>query len=1184
MAKKDILAFYREDEERLYRGNSLSDLLQAINSGTKVIDLVGLEGSSKHFLLSQVIKEITRPLLILTPTLEYAQRCATDLNFFADHQGSDPTGSVDPMPGLTPQTAYLFPPDEKPLFKQISTHRDIVYPRLEAIYGALTSQPPFAVVTTVSGILRKTIPKTALSSFVEYVIAGEELDRDNFIEKLVAAGYIKCNLVEGRGEFGARGGIIDLFPPLYKNPVRIELYGDFVESIRIFDPVTQRSLKRLEELVVIPAQEIIIDKEWLHRASSLIQARAEEIGYSRDRLEEIIDKINHIQTFPGLEWLVPYFYSHLNTLFDYLPQDTTLAIIEPGRVDLERQVFNTEINEAYDKALRDGGLYAPLTDLYLSPEALKGHIDPLQTLVFREIDVQQKDVSKAVLTYHVQTNQDIHKEPSGREAQEETLTSLSSRVKEWLSQKLDTVLVTRGSEQAKRLKDLFSAYGIGSYTYSMPFVREMPGKGLLRFYVGDLSSGFKFFKEALVVITEDEIFGEKKAILRKAGRPSRPYLSSFEDLKVGDFLVHIDYGIGRYLGLTPLTIGDIPNDFLLIEYRDQDKLYLPVDRMNVVQKYIGVEGRVPSLDKLGGKSWESTKKRVKKAIEAMAKDLLELYALRNMTEGHVFPKPDVYYKEFEAAFEYQETPDQISAIEDVLKDMESTRPTDRLVCGDVGYGKTEVAIRAAFVSVMDGKQVAVLVPTTVLAEQHFETFSHRLRGYPVEIRVLSRFETRAEQKETLKGLTEGKVDIVIGTHRLLQKDVVFRDLGLLIVDEEQRFGVAHKERIKKLKTSVDVITLSATPIPRTLHMSLSGIRDLSIMETPPLDRLSIRTYICKFDDDIIREAILRELRRGGQVFFVHNRVHSITPIANYLRRLIPHIRIGIAHGQMPSRELEGTMISFLRKEIDVLVTTAIIESGLDIPSANTIIINRAHQFGLSQIYQLRGRVGRAKEQAYAYLLIPGEHLLSRDAMKRLKALMEHTELGAGFKIALHDLQIRGGGNILGSAQSGHVASVGYEMYLEIMERAIEELKGTKEERIEPELHVNVPAYIPEAYIPDIHQRLVAYKRLSSATSDAEIEDIGEELRDRYGEIPPEVDQLMEIIRLKQDLRRLGIGRLDMKDGCAMLTFSREEKISPGKIVDLIRGDTKRYRFSPDGRLHATVGSIDEIKKILQELL
>lgn len=1173
MTKKDISAFHRHHEEPFYKGASVSDLLENISSGLKAIDVLGLEGSSKHFLLSQIIKEIPRPLLVLTPTLDEAQKCVNDLNFFLGHKGN-----FEP-------TVYLFPPDDVPPFKPISLHRDVIYSRLEAIYGALTSKPPLAIVATITSVLRKTIPKEILSGFAEYIVVGEEVDKHSLIDKLVASGYIKTYLVEGPGEFSTRGGIIDIFPPLYKNPVRIELYGDFVESIRIFDPITQRSLETLQELTIIPAQEIVFHKESLSYATSMIQKRAQEISYPQEGLQRIIDGVSQIQSFPGMEWLLSCFYPSLNTLFDYLSQDTLLAIINPAQGDLELQAFEAKMKEAYEKALGGGEFCVPLTDLYLSSETLSSCSNKFQTLYFRQIGLYEKDLSKVTLHYNIQSNEDIRNEVKDREVQEGVLAPLSSRIKEWLSQKIDIILVAHSDEQAKRLKALFKEYGINSYIYSMPFSREMGGVGLLRLYVGNLSSGFKFFREALMVITEDEIFGEKKTKYRIMKRPRRPYVSSFEDLKENDFVVHIDYGIGRYLGLIKLTIDGIQNDFLLMEYRDGDKLYLPVDRMNVVQKYIGIEGYIPSLDKLGGRSWENTKRRVSKSIEAMAKDLLELYALREISKGHAFSKPDSYYKEFEASFEYQETPDQIAAIEDVLSDMMNIRPTDRLICGDVGYGKTEVAMRASFIAVMNGKQVAVLVPTTVLAEQHFETFSRRFHGYPVNIRVLSRFKTKGEQKEILRGLKEGKVDIIIGTHRLLQKDVVFKDLGLLVVDEEQRFGVAHKERIKKLKTSVDVITLSATPIPRTLHMSLSGIRDLSIIETPPEDRLSIRTYMCKFDDDIIRDAILREIKRGGQVFFVHNKVQSIGPIAHYLRRLLPNIRVGIAHGQLPERELENTMVSFLRKEIDVLVTTAIIESGLDIPSVNTIIINRAHEFGLAQMYQLRGRVGRAKEQAYAYLLIPGEHLLSQEAKKRLRVLMEYTELGAGFKIALHDLQIRGGGHILGPTQSGHVASVGYEMYLQLIEKTVQKLKGeTKKEEVEPELNLNISAYIPEAYISDIHQRLSTYKKLSQVSSDAEIEDIREELRDRYGEIPSEVHQLMEVISLKQYLKRLGIRRVDMQDGYAIFSFSEENVISPGKMVDLVSKGWKRCKFTPDQRLYVQIRGIDDLKKILQELV
>ena len=632
--------------------------------------------------------------------------------------------------------------------------------------------------------------------------------------------------------------------------------------------------------------------------------------------------------------------------------------------------------------------------------------------------------------------------------------------------------------------------------------------------------------------------------------------------------MHLDHGIGIYRGLVKLTVGSEVNDFLELEYQGGDRLYLPVDRLHLVQKYLGVDGVQPRIERLGGKSWERTKKKVKKAVEKIARELVELYAARRVLPGHHFSPPDPVFREFEANFEYEETSDQLQAIQEVLADMTGEKPMDRLICGDVGYGKTEVALRAAFKAAMDGKQVAMLVPTTVLAEQHYDTFSRRLVPYPLEVRVLSRFKSLVEQKRILADLARGKVDIIIGTHRLVQKDVAFHDLGLVIVDEEQRFGVSQKEKMKEWRRTVDVLTLTATPIPRTLQLSLTGLRELSVINTAPENRRSIRTYLCQPEKAVIQAAIRRELARGGQVFFVHNRVRTLGIWTRKVQEMVSEARVVMAHGQMPERELEQVMRRFSRGEVDVLMCTAIIEAGLDIPAANTIIINRAHTLGLAQLYQLRGRVGRSQAQAYAYLLVPGEAGLSTDAQKRLKALMEFTELGSGFKIALHDLQIRGAGNLLGQAQSGHLAEVGYELYLQLLEQAIKEFKGeAKEEQLpDPEIRIPVAAYLPEDYVPDIQQRLALYRRLSDRLSPEALQEMEEELLDRFGPLPPEGRNLLEVVRAKHQLRRLGIKRLDLQDSFAVLQFARPERLNLERLLGLLKKRPDTFRLTPDQSL------------------
>jgi transcription-repair coupling factor (superfamily II helicase) len=667
-------------------------------------------------------------------------------------------------------------------------------------------------------------------------------------------------------------------------------------------------------------------------------------------------------------------------------------------------------------------------------------------------------------------------------------------------------------------------------------------------------------------------------------------LKNLSELKPQDYVVHLDHGIGIYRGLRHLQVAGTEGDFLHLEYAAGDRLYLPVDRISLVQKYVGADDAAPPLDKLGGTNWERAKAKTRESVLAMARELLAIYAAREVNERKGLGGPDSYYGEFEAAFSFEETPDQKQAIEDVLTDLQKPKPMDRLICGDVGYGKTEVALRAAFLVAMEGLQVALLVPTTVLAQQHLDTFRRRFDGYPVRVEMLSRFLTTGQAKEVLQGVRDGSVDIVIGTHRLLQRDVDFKRLGLLVIDEEHRFGVRHKERIKEMRKLVDVLTLTATPIPRTLHMSLMGIRDLSVIETPPIDRLAIRTYVTRYDEDVIRDAILRELGRGGQVFFVHNRVQNIDIMANHLRELVPEARIAVAHGQMHERDLEKVMLAFLRHTVDVLVCSAIIESGLDIPNANTIIINRADHFGLAQLYQLRGRVGRSHERAFAYLMIPGEHLITRDAQRRLRVLQELDDLGGGFRLAAQDLEIRGAGNMLGRQQSGHITTVGFELYAQMMEEAVQELKGeAAATEVEPEIQLGIPAYIPENYVPDENQRVVFYRRLSAITSTVELEEIAAELQERYGPIPPLVDSFLRIMDLRRTLKRCMVLRALMVNGTVTLQFHPEAPVDVEHLLGLIQKGKSRFKLSEDSQLSFSPeaedwdGVVAEVQSMLKGL-
>jgi transcription-repair coupling factor (superfamily II helicase) len=749
-----------------------------------------------------------------------------------------------------------------------------------------------------------------------------------------------------------------------------------------------------------------------------------------------------------------------------------------------------------------------------------------------------------------------------------------------------------GYQLTPKLSDIsFSQWWEGHFSSRFTDLPSRTGEGHFIILTGDLSTGFRLPSRGVVVITEEEIFGHRKRIAKVHTRPRDSFITSFSELNENDCVVHVDYGIGIYKGLHRLDIQGISNDYLLLEYLGGDKLYVPVDRINLLQKYVGFEDRGPRQDRLGGSSWRRLKRKVGKSIEEMAAELLNLYAARQVFEGFGFSRGDGYFKEFEASFQYEETPDQLGAVREVMTDMEKPKSMDRLICGDVGYGKTEVAIRAAFKAVMDSKQVAILVPTTVLAQQHYQTFSERFQNYPVIIDILSRFKGRKEQTKTIGKLKEGKIDIIIGTHRLLQRDVAFRDLGLVVIDEEHRFGVSHKERLKQLRKTVDALTLTATPIPRTLHMSLTGIRDLSVINTPPEDRLSIRTFLGRFDDDVIRQAILRELQRNGQVFFVHNRVQNISAMARFLKQLVPEASLVTAHGQMKERDLERVMLAFMRREYNLLLCTSIIESGLDIPTANTIIINHAERFGLAELYQLRGRVGRSKYQAYAFLLVPSEASISGDALKRLRALQELSDLGSGFRLAFQDLEIRGAGNMLGPAQSGHIAALGYEMYTHLLERAVRQLRGEKVlEDITPEMKLPFATFIPDNYIGDPHQRLVFYKRFSSARSEEEIDDMREELMDRYGPIPPPALNLLEAMKLKQLLTRLRVRKLNLSGERAVIAFDESSEMCPQGIISLVQENSDRFQFTPSFELILSLGNgewqetFGKIKSALQQLI
>jgi len=990
--------------------------------------------------------------------------------------------------------------------------------------------------------------------------------------------------VEERGDFSVRGGIVDFFPPAYERPIRIELCDDRIESIREFDPRSQRSRGHHEELLLLPMKEFEMGPGKARAVVARLEARAEELGLNRQQRRSAVASIEEGIGFAGLEFLVPYFHDHpLPSVFSYLSEGTLVWLDQPSRIEEEVEKFEKLVAQREAQALEDGQLFPAPKALYLAETAWREAVSSFRQIHSEALEILEPEArASSSLSLKSYVNADLHGDQPQHGA-EHSLTPVIERLNQWNDQRV--VFVAQQPADAKRLKELLGYYDMDLPIVETPF-RELPSGPPYRklIVLGGLTQGFRLPDEHLVLMTFEELLGKKRRERRvkKQEAPSH-FITSLSELRQDDYVVHLDQGVGIYRGLTFLKVARTEGEFLLLEYQGGDRMYLPVDRINLVQKFIGAEGSNPVLDKLGGASWQKVKTRTRKSILAMAKELLQVYATREVSQGYSFPLPEQFYREFEAAFEYDETPDQERAIEDALRDMMQGKPMDRLICGDVGYGKTEVAMRAAFLAVMDGKQVAVLAPTTILAQQHVETFRARFEDYPVRVDLLNRFLTSKDVQRTVREVAAGLVDIVIGTHRLLQKDVHFKNLGLVIVDEEHRFGVAHKESLKKLRQTVDVLSLTATPIPRTLHMSLVGIRDLSVIETPPPNRLAVRTYVTRYDEGVIRDAILREINRDGQVFFLHNRVDSIERIGQKIMDLVPEARIAVAHGQMQAAALRRTMKAFQENQAQVLVCSAIIESGLDFPNANTIIINRAERFGLAQLYQLRGRVGRSARRAYAYLLIPPSGALTRDAEKRLRALQELDELGSGFKLAMHDLEIRGAGNLLGKQQSGQIAAVGFELYTQMMEETIRELKGEEGHvAIEPEIRLGIPAYFPDDYIPNTNQRLLFYKRLANLESEGQLAEIKDEIRDRFGSFPAVVENLFLVMELRRVLIEVLVQQITYQNGQVSLLFHPTSPIQVGRLLELVAKQADRFRLSPEGRLAFTTRS-DDWQALIQEI-
>jgi transcription-repair coupling factor (superfamily II helicase) len=1020
--------------------------------------------------------------VLVVPTDRDVEQIVGDARFFYD--ALEGTSEADTERAVLPLPSLQVDP-----YRGMSPHFRVASARARALHAAASGSARLIVVSAAALLPRVSPPDRVLSASL-VVTSGTEIEPLALADLLVDAGFIREDPVEEHGSFAIRGGILDVFPAGDLEPARIEFVGDMVESIRRFDPATQRSTDSIDQLRIVPVRE-----------------RFDDDG----------------ATTPLLNGLGASRGAHL-------------IVSEHALVEEQARKVSDQLEASYQDAAGRGNVAArPPAEVFVAWEEIEDRVAGAPRL--EELAVGEDGNARHVAC--------------------QSAMEFRGRVKDWV----DEVREARGRGDSI----LFVADSHGRAERTVEILREYEVVALLvegiedaraatvLVAVGSLSRGFRLPEAALQVYAETDVFDEERRPGDRRPNLAKTFLSDLRDLKVGDLVVHIDHGIGEFVGLKQLGLtgrGEAAQEFLELRYAGEDKLFVPVERLDLVQKHTG--GARPALDRLGGTTWEKAKTRVKKAMRDMAEELLKLYAQRKAVPGHAFAADTHWQEEFEGAFPYEPTVDQVSAIADIKTDMESSTPMDRLLCGDVGYGKTEVAMRAAFKAVMDGKQAAFLAPTTILAFQHQKTLRDRLAGFPVTIEMVSRFRTKQEIKAILEGLAAGKVDIIVGTHRLLSKDVVFKDLGLLVVDEEQRFGVAHKERIKQIRRKVDALTMTATPIPRTLNMSLVGIRDMSVIETPPKDRLSIQTNVVPFDAAVIERAIRNEMARGGQVFFVHNRVESIFSIGHLLQRLVPEARIAVGHGQMGEEELERAMLGFVERRFDVLLATTIVENGLDIPNANTIIINRADRYGLSQLYQLRGRVGRSDRAAYAYLVIPPQESLSPVARKRLAAIREFSDLGSGFRVAALDLEIRGAGNLLGGEQSGHIDAIGFEMYMKLLEEAVRELKGEDlEDEARATVNLQIDVTIDDTYIPEMNQRLVAYRTVAAARTEKELEDGVAEIRDRYGSPPDSVLNLAEYGRIRVLADRLGVDTIDREGSLVVIKFRPQAKLDPTRLVTVV---------------------------------
>ena len=1164
-----LLPFVRELFVDVQKLPAFARVASHLKEGTGRIRVSGLTPTAKALLLVLFQRSAGRPLIFVVKDNHAVEEFLPVLRGFCEL-----TAACDP------ESIVALPARDVLPFQNLSPHPELQEERATALWKIATGAASI-VVSPVAATAIRLRPSDYYTDLARTIRRGESFDLESLLAHLNTVGYTSTDVVEMPGQYAVRGGILDVYSPEADRPLRIEFFGDEADSIRKFDPASQRSSTPVDEALLLPLTETPVSEHLLGAIHTRLSGKRIE---GSEEIVEAAVRAGGLNVFPGWEFYSPVAGAD-STIFDLIPRAAVL-LDETHQLKEEFDRFWTRVADAHERS-GVGNLVRP-EDLYLPPDDWWQKTSTLSGADVEHLGITRSLDDASEVSFLTQPSPRFHGAVPAMLQEVQKLNADGKRV----------LFAVPNIGEVERLADVFTEYNVsfklgsrtrGGESYADEtsyFAGEVLTTTLATAYIPD---GVLLPEANLAIFGSRDLFDESDAV---ASRPQRSkskvsaFLSDFRDLQVGDYVVHVEHGIGQYQGLKEINHGDGPAEFMLLEFAEGARLYVPLTRLDLVQKYRSSEGAKPVLSHLGTQSWSKTKARVKKAMKDMADELLKLYAERKTAVGHAFPPANEWFREFEDAFEFNETEDQAQAIKDVIRDMESTQPMDRLLCGDVGYGKTEVAMRAAFKAIADNKQVAVLAPTTVLAFQHFETFKQRFAPFPVTIEMISRFRNAKQQKEILQKTEAGKIDVLIGTHRILSKDIKFSDLGLLIVDEEQRFGVRHKERIKQMRKQVDVLTMSATPIPRTLHMSLVGLRDMSVIETPPKDRMAIQTVVASWDEKLIQSAIEQELERGGQVYFVHNRVDTIWEIAAKIQALVPKARIIVGHGQMSEGELEKVMLKFMHHEADILVSTTIIENGLDIPLCNTILINRADRLGLSELYQLRGRVGRSNRRAYAYLMLPPEIELTPIARRRLAALKEFSDLGAGFKIAALDLELRGAGNMLGGEQSGHIEAIGFELYTQMLERAVREMKGeAAPDEAETQLNLGLNIRIPADYVPEENQRLQMYKRVARVETEQQLTDVAAELQDRYGPPPPAVRNLLDYASLKLLCMKVGVNAIERKRDSVTLKFQQNAAVDPEQLARFVAAQ-RGAQFTPDGQLKFALKATaaEEVLRALRTVL